>query len=200
MISCHSIARRIARRDTLGLLVDEVIDIGLWLEGLEIDQCGRIKVDAHEAGLEMQMRASRTSGVASESDRLTCLDILILIDNKLREMSIDSLKAIRVTDHIIIAIATAVELLDAHLTIEGSTHGVAHIELEVDASMHATTTPAVLRSDTSDGRGNEGRDVDILLIRNLDIGLSQQRIDRIIVPRTIKVEGREQIEHILVCF
>ena len=200
MISCHSIARRIARRDTLGLLVDEVIDIGLWLEGLEIDQCGRIKVDAHEAGLEMQMRASRTSGVASESDRLTCLDILILIDDELREMSIDSLKSVGVTDHIIIAIATAVELLDAHLTIEGSTHGVAHIELEVDASMHATTTPAVLRSDTSDGRGNEGRDVDILLIRNLDIGLSQQRIDRIIVPRTIKVEGREQIENILVCF
>ena len=200
MISCHSIARRIARRDTLGFLVDKVIDIALWLECLEIDQCGRIEVNAHEAGLEMQMRASRTSGVASESDRLTCLDILILIDDELREVSIDSLKAIRVTDHIIIAVATAVELLDAHLTIEGCTHGVAHIELEVDASMHATTTPAVLRSDTSDGRGNEGRDVDILLIRNLDIGLSQQRIDRIIVPRTIKVEGREQIEHILVCF
>ena len=200
MISCHSIARRIARRDALGFLVDKMIDIALWLECLEINQCGRIEVNAHEAGLEMQMRASRTSGVASESDRLTCLDILILIDDELREMSIDSLKSVGVTDHIIIAIATAVELLDAHLTIEGSTHGVAHIELEVDASMHATTTPAVLRSDTSDGRGNEGRDVDILLIRNLDIGLSQQRIDRIIVPRTIKVESREQIEHILVCF
>ena len=91
----------------------------------KVDDFCRIDSLTQEAGFKMEMRAGRTPGIATQADRLSCLDYIIYLHQLLRQVAVNRFQPVRMPDDEIVAIAPALVVADADFPIESGTDRIA---------------------------------------------------------------------------
>ena len=81
------------------------------------------------------MSAIRTTGITTETNRLTSSNRLVLLNQLLAHVTVQSLQAIGMTNNNIATISLAFVSYDTNLTTECSTNGIANITFNISAVM-----------------------------------------------------------------
>ena len=133
----------------------------------------------------MKVRTGRTSGISSQTNRVTRLYIFIFSYNLLRQVSVNGFQTIVMTDYYIFAITSTFIFHHAHTPVESSTDGIADIDLNVQSVVHTPPARTTFRSNfCMSCRHAEACQIDSETIWNLYI--TTVSMNAIIVPVWIK--------------
>ena len=108
----------------VGALCEEV-GVGVCAPVAEVEDSLWIDGVAHEAGFEVEVWASASTGVAGEGDRLTCFHILVGLHEEARKVTIYGFEAVFVTNNHIEAVSAALILGETNSAAECCVNGVA---------------------------------------------------------------------------
>lgn len=124
-------------RFAVGLFVEsEEVFVGYAV--FKVDDGGGVDGYAEIAGLEVEVCAGAASGVASEGYGVACLYELVRLDEEAAEVAVDGLKSVIVADYDVVAVAAAFVFGEADFSGESRADGVAYLEFEVNAVVHAS--------------------------------------------------------------
>ena len=93
----------------------------------------------------MQVAAGRTAGVAAQAKNLTGIDTLVLFHQRTRQVTIDRLQTVVVTDKHVVAVASRIPSYDAHLTVPRRTKRVAHLHFHIRPVMETVAAETEVR-------------------------------------------------------
>lgn len=121
--------------------------VGLFVESEEVfvgdavfkvNDGGGVDGDAEIAGLEVEVCAGAASGVASEGYGVACFYELVRLHEEAAEVAVDGLKSVVVADYDVVAVAASFIFGEADFSCKCRADGVADLELEVNAVVHAS--------------------------------------------------------------
>ena len=145
----------------LECLLAEHIVVGSNILIDEVEEQCRIERNTAETSLEMEVGTSGTTGVATESDRLSSLHHLVFFNEPVAHVTVDGLQSVVVTYHEILAVASSLILLDTYFSRESRADGIADIDLDVQSLVHSAPAWSHLAGDYAVcGRHTEVAEVD----------------------------------------
>src|SRR5574344_449710 len=147
--ACSILCCTAASHITIGeSVLDNVVVAYYVLTGKVKYQC-RVDRLTKYSGLKVEVRARRTTSVATQADGLTSTNNLILLHDLLAQVTIECFKTIGVANDNIVAIATAIVFADTYFSIKCRADGVANIYLDVNAFMLTAPSWTIKRIDFS---------------------------------------------------
>lgn len=122
-------------------------------EVLKIDQAVRVDIYTEVANFEVEVGTVGTSGIAAQTDNVAGFDYLSGIDKTSGKVSIVGFQTVVVADNHKVAVTTGVAAFgDADHTVPSGCHGGADWITEVNATVHTSVSPTIIRGLLEIGR------------------------------------------------